>query len=872
MSAIPGIAAVRPRLSYTILGLSGLVLAACGGSEGFDAGAPTDSGGGNVDAGPVGADAGTDAGGMDGGSTDAGNTDAGLGDAGPTDGGGADAGPGDAGPPFAGVRTTPSTTAAGGDFSAAIDDTTSFLHLWGGNARGQLGTGTLAASPPFAGQALAPITNDTLSATAIDAVAAGDDHLLALDSTGRVWAWGSNDDGEVGNDDVGNDARIPVRLDAPTGVTAIGAGPATSYAIDGDGDLWSWGDNSTGALGDGSMTDRAAPVEILAPTGRAFAAVGGSAFHGVGLADDGTVWVWGSNATLLGLGGTASALDPTQLTALSRIVAIAVGGGHTLALADDGSLWAWGANANGQLGDGTTTNANAPVMVDTSTLGSPIAAIRAAGDTSFAILEDGSLAGWGEGESGQLGGTTDLTTPTAVSFPVAVADVAPGRTHVVAVGGDGRFYAWGDNANGKLGDGTGNSRPTPMPTRGPSGAAPASFAAATAELGFVLMDSGELWKVGRGRASAGGGGTAATPVDVTAADGVAIEQVAAAQSHTLILDTSGEVWAMGDNFSGEVGTGDTTTTTTLVRVPFAGLAAGERIVWVGAGQGLSGAIDSTGMLWMWGNNRYGQVGDGTTTQRTAPVPVFASAAQVSIGTDYVLALDTSGHAWSWGLGGSGRGGASYAATCSSNNCNPTPVRVCDVGTDPATCSGLGLFLGTVDEVAAGSATSLIRRGGEVLAFGRNQFGQLGDGSWQGSGGQGVPQVVEDETGAGALSGITRIWTRNATMYALASDGRMWAWGTNGHSELGVERGLAPSTCTVSTPCARRPIVIAALAGVTVSELSVGGDFVYLRDATTGIVWSWGNNDQGQLGHHTRDSSGGVRDMSFVPRPMQFLPR
>jgi len=316
---------------------------------------------------------------------------------------------------------------------------------------------------------------------------------------------------------------------------------------------------------------------------------------------------------------------------------------------------------------------------------------------------------------------------------------------------------------------------------------PASVPAASAQFRFVLMDDGELWRAGRRRRANGGGANDASPLYVVRADALDIEMVATAETHTLILDTTGRVWGMGDNGSGEVGTGDTTAVDDLVEVPFDSLDAGRSLVWIGAREGLSAALDDGGQLWMWGDNRYGQIGDGTTAQRTLPVRSMGNVRQASIGDDYALAVDNAGFAWSWGLASTGRGGAGVATTCPTSACNPTPVRICDVGSDSSTCQGLNQWLGVVDEVSAGTQTSLIRMGDRVLCMGRNNKGQCGDGTWQGSSSRVVPQFVEEETSMGPLTGVARIWAGAQAMYALHTDGRLFAWGENAFSQLGLER-------------------------------------------------------------------------------------
>ncbi len=195
------------------------------------------------------------------------------------------------------------------------------------------------------------------------AAAAGSAHTLALKKDGTVWAWGSNDKGQLG-DDTGDSSKTPVLVKGLKGVIAIAAGSSHSLAVKADGTLWAWGNNVSGQLGDKGVTNRLAPVWVKSIANITAVAAGEN--HSIALKADGTVWTWGGNsAGQLGIneGTSTMRLVPVFVDGLSGITAIGAGYNHTLALKSDGTTWAWGSNNKGQLGDNSKDDRLVPVQV-----------------------------------------------------------------------------------------------------------------------------------------------------------------------------------------------------------------------------------------------------------------------------------------------------------------------------------------------------------------------------------------------------------------------------------------------------------------------------------------------------------------------------
>ncbi|WP_448059535.1 RCC1 domain-containing protein [Cellulomonas hominis] len=349
------------------------------------------------------------------------------------------------------------------------------VYAWGGGTLGQLGDGTTADRPVPRPVPMPP------GVTAFTQVAAGAGHSLALTADGRVYAWGDNWAGQLGDGTTATRTEpVPVALPVGAGpVTQVVAGYYYSLALTADGRVYAWGFNLLGQLGDGTTASSSSPVPVTMPPGvAAFTAVAAGGSHSLALTADGLAYGWGLNGSgELGDGTTTNHAtpEPVSMPGGVQLSAVVAGDVHSLALTSDGAVYAWGANSSGEVGDGTTTDRLAPV--DVPLPGGATAAQLAAGDThSLAVTSDGRLLVWGGNDSGQLGDGTALERLSPVEvllLPGAPVQVAGGEEFTVALLADGSASAWGGNDSGQLGDGTVTSRPSPgavqLPTLSASG-------------------------------------------------------------------------------------------------------------------------------------------------------------------------------------------------------------------------------------------------------------------------------------------------------------------------------------------------------------------------------------------------------------------
>ncbi|MGA8114102.1 MAG: Ig-like domain repeat protein [Actinocatenispora sp.] len=304
---------------------------------------------------------------------------------------------------------------------------------------------------------------------------------------------------------------------------------------------------------------------------------------------------WGLNAQgQLGNGGNTSSNVPVtpSLPAGVTITAIVGGGSHSLALTSTGSVLAWGDNSDGQLGNGTNADSNVPVTTSLPA-GTTITALAAGRLHSLAATSTGSVLAWGDNAFGQLGNgsTTDTNTPVAATVPAGttVTAVSAGSNHSLALTSTGSALAWGDNTFGQLGNGTNTDSSVPIAVSLPAG-------------------------------------TTAT-------------QISAGGYYGMVLTSVGAVLSWGSNTFGQLGVGSHTDSNSPAPVTLPG---GTTITAVDAGNYHALALTSTGTVLAWGNNFFGQLGDGTFTESTVPVSVTlavgTTVTAVSAGGDHSLAI------------------------------------------------------------------------------------------------------------------------------------------------------------------------------------------------------------------------------------------
>ena len=384
-----------------------------------------------------------------------------------------------------------------------------------------------------------------------------------------------------------------------------------------------------------------------------------------------------------------------QATAFGQLTVTNIAQGctaeHSLFLKSDGSLWAMGHNQEGQLGDGTFGNpasnysTNRPEQI----VASGVTAIATGFSHSLFLKSDGSLWAMGFNFHGELGdGTYSTNVPYGTNRPEqiiasGVTAIAAGEGHSLFLKSDGSLWAMGYNYFGQLGDGT-YSTNAPYGIASPKRIISSGVTAIAAGQyhSLIVKADGSLWAMGNNYNGELGDGTFGNPgsnystnqPEQIVASGVTA--IAAGGAHSLFLKSDGSLWAMGDNHDGQLGDG----TTNNVNQPEEIVASG--VTAIAAGYYYSLFLKSDGSLWAMGRNATGQLGDGTFTSTNRPEQIVASGVtSIAAGGGHSLFLKFDGSLWvmgdnNWGQLGDGFANASPSTIPEQIVPSPEPVLMC----------------------------------------------------------------------------------------------------------------------------------------------------------------------------------------------------
>ena len=347
---------------------------------------------------------------------------------------------------------------------------------------------------------------------------------------------------------------------------------------------------------------------------------------------------------------------------------IAAGWSYNVVLDSNGKLWAWGGGALGNVSSCPSSfcvsNSKVPVAVDWS---NSAAAVAAGEYHTVAVRSDGTVWTWGDNFDGQLGDGTriDSSLPIPVAGLNDVIAVEAGRDSTFALKADGTLWGWGWGGNGALGNGTGSSSTVPVRVSVNS-----VNAVAAGDLhGLALRSDGTIWAWGFNQSGQLGGAVTSiwgSDVAVPIPNLVGMLAVAAERDYSVALKSDGTVWTWGDNFYGQLGNGNKTDSAVPSKV--AGLTSVREIA---AGGTHVVVARSDGTVWTWGENLEGQLGNNSYVDSTVPVQVsgLTGVVAVAAGLQHSLALKADGTLWAWGYNFSGQLGINSKVR------SPVPVQV-----------------------------------------------------------------------------------------------------------------------------------------------------------------------------------------------------
>ena len=299
--------------------------------------------------------------------------------------------------------------------------------------------------------------------------------LLPSKIAPRLWTWGSNSSGQLGDGTTISRSSPVTTAGGGTNWKQIGAGNYATAAIKTDGTLWTWGENEYGQLGTGTTTSRTSPG-TTAGGGTNWKQVSSGSYAVAAIKTDGTLWTWGinyinSSAAILGDGLVSSRTSPgTTAGGGTNWKQVSMGRDVAAAIKTDGTLWTWGTNLYGALGIGSGTNTTSRSSpVTTAGGGTNWKQVSCSDEQIAAIKTDGTLWTWGGNSGGQLGdGTfTNRSSPgTTAGGGTTWKQVAMAYNHTAAIKTDGTLWTWGQNVYGQLGNGNQSQQPSPVTTAG----------------------------------------------------------------------------------------------------------------------------------------------------------------------------------------------------------------------------------------------------------------------------------------------------------------------------------------------------------------------------------------------------------------------
>jgi alpha-tubulin suppressor-like RCC1 family protein len=663
----------------------------------------------------------------------------------------------------------------------------------------------------------------------------GTDSVAAVTKNGQLWLWGDNTNGKLGDNSTTAKSSPVQTVAGGNNWRQATSSSLNSIGVKTDGTLWVWGNNSTGAVGDNSTTHRSSPVQTVAGGTNWKRAAQGTSFS-AGLKSDGTLWTWGNNISgQLGDNTTAHRSSPVQTVALgNNWRALSCGENHMAAIKDDGSLWSWGDNTYGQLGDGTKTHKSSPVQ--TIAGGTSWKQVSCGSNFTAALKNDNSLWLWGHNGLGRLGtgNTTHRSSPVqTIAGGTDWVVVDSGADHVAAIKIDGTLWAWGNASDGKLGDNTTTNKSSP-----------------------IQVDSSSSWL----RVASGLTGTVAIKDDTVYGD--SFYSINNVETDNLFirkkLVDDGHVWAWGHGASGTLANGEATHRSSPVQI--INVTKGWRNLSVSRGAAVAGGIKE-GLLYTWGD---GAIGMST---KSSPVQVFGTRRwkSLSIGGTFAAAIEDDGTLWTWGNN-------TYGQLGNTGGNASSPIQVVSVDTTWKRISaGLNSMGGIktdgslwmwghngsatlgdnstthrsspVQTVAAGTNwkklsvgdlhVSAIKNDGSLWTWGLNSSGQLGDNST-------TTRSSPVQTIAGGNDWRDVSSGSNHTA-GIKQDGTLWMWGSGANGRLGTN-----STSSVSSP-------VQTVAGGNDWQSVACGVDSSAAIKFDGSLWTWGNNTYGQLGDETTTS-------------------
>ncbi len=616
--------------------------------------------------------------------------------------------------------------------------------------------------------------------------AQGYQHSLYLSADGTVYATGRNTKGQLGDGTTTNRTTwVKVDLSGVSGeVIDIQAGYEFSMIVTSSAYVYCWGDNAYGQCAEPVDTAYYTTPRVI---GLGFNRIAAGEKFALAITASGTVYGWGDNRYGQIGNGNPSPTPVTSYSAISSsffdnkdVVEVSAGADFSLARTANGEVYSWGRGLYGRLGIGGSEDESRPVLIDT--IGN-IKRISAGAYHSMALSTIGEVLVWGYNNDGQLGldNTASAYIPEPVPEITFATDISAGRYHSTVLRYNGFVYTCGRDLNGQLGNGSEST---------------------SDQLSYGSYVTTNVSRLPRNLYYGSGA-----------------------------IKGDARLYAWGYNTYKQLGTDLTEST---ISTPSLATAqwSNDIITKVASGAFNSFALKQDGILWSWGANSLGQVGDQTTVERDTPVTSYTiwdtkHISKRSSGNSHSLVAHTGGYMYGFGDNDSAQLGLGHSSPSSYS-----------------TRQSVG-YKYPID-IAVGANHSLyLSANGRVYAVGANKSGQLGNNSTTDSTAF-VLVKYKLLFSYLTLENIKQIAAGIDTSYALDGRGQVWAWGEGSYSGMGdgsTTDNIYASLVQKDTGGSLDNII----------AITAGGYHAMALDAN-GEVWTWGTNSLGRTGHNTETGS------------------
>ena len=674
----------------------------------------------------------------------------------------------------------------------------------------------------------------------IKQIACGHSHMFILKTDGSIWGCGKNEFGQLGlNDSDNRNVFTKVTENINNDVTQVYCGQSHSFIVKNDGTIWSCGGNSYGELGNGDNTEDVfkftqIEVNLTSPVKQ----IACGHLHTMLLTEDGNVYACGYALNgRLGLGVNDESIYTTftQVTDITDVKQIFCTPISSIMLKNDGTVWACGKNEKGHLGLGDTTDRDVFTQITSITNAKQIAC----GYSHTVVLKnDGTVWACGNNNYGQLGiGSSDENNnSTFVQINSDVKEISCGYSHTFVIKNDDILWGCGWNDVGQLGLGYKSNVLSFVKIE--SIINTIKMISCGRKYTAMVLDNGKLYITGDNNSGQLGLGDTNDRMDfmnvfvkqdeinamqyITAIGFVLrdIKQVVCGANHTFILKTDGSLWACGENNYGQLGLGNTTDQSSFTQVT---TNVNSDVKQVACGGNHTFILKNDGSVWSCGYNSYGQLGLGTSgssankTTFTQVTTNISDVKEIVCGSCETFIIKNDGSLWGCGCNGYGSLGINSTTHKSTFTQVTTNINN-DVKQVACTTINDGY-----------DHTVILKNDGSVWSCGYNNSGQLGLGDT-------TQRTTFTQVTTNINNDVKQISCGSYHTFILKNDGSIWSCGANSSGQLGLGNTTTYKSFTKVTTNINNDV----------KQIVCGGIHTFIIK-TDGSIWACGENNYGQLG-------------------------